>query len=80
MVDVSLWVLECLLDAPGAGDPNALVDRECPPQVRGAFGGVAVLKVAVAKSFQGAYLLKGNAQVAGDGQCQGVAIAGLLGG
>jgi hypothetical protein len=73
-------VLECLLDALGAGDPDALVDRECLPQVRGAFGGVAVLKVAVAKSFQGACLLEGNAQVADDGQRQGVAVTGLLSG
>jgi hypothetical protein len=41
--------------------------------------GVAVLQVGVAESFQGACLLRGGADVAGDGQRLGVMLAGLAG-
>ena len=44
---------ESLLDALGAGGPDALVDGERPLQVGGAFMIVAVLEVAAADSFQG---------------------------
>ena len=39
--------------------------------------GVAVAEVAVADAFQGACFLRGGAEVAGDGQRLGVAVAGL---
>ena len=68
------------LDALGAGASDALVDRECLPQVGGGFAGVAVLEVAVADSFQGACFLQGCADLAGDGQRLGVVVAGLAGG
>jgi hypothetical protein len=57
-----------------------LVDRECLPQGCGSLAGVAFLQVAVADSLQGACLLWGRADVAGDGQRPGVLVAGLGGG
>ena len=45
------------LDAPGAGGPDALVDRQRGPQVRGGLAGVAVLEVSAAGAFQAACLL-----------------------
>ncbi len=72
-------VIEGLLDSPGGGGANALVDRECLQQVRGGLAGVAVLQVALAESFQGACFLQGRAEVAGDGQRLGVVPAGLRG-
>lgn len=66
------------LDAPGAGGADALADRKCLAQVRGGFTGVAVLKVGLADSFQGAGFLKWHAEVAGDGKRPGVAVAGLV--
>jgi hypothetical protein len=68
------------LDAPGSWGADALVDRECLPKVCGALPGVAVLQVALAKSFQGACFLWGRADVAGDGQRLSVTLAGLAGG
>ncbi len=56
-----------------------LVDRECLPQVRGGLAGVVVVQVGLAESFQGAGFLRGGADVAGDGQCLGVTLAGLAG-
>ena len=41
------------LDAPGFGDADALVNRECLPQVLPGLAGIAVLQVAVPESFQG---------------------------
>jgi hypothetical protein len=41
-------------DALGGGGADALVDRECLPQVFRGLGEVAVVKVAVADAFQGA--------------------------
>ena len=67
-------VLEGFLDAPRAGGADALVDRECLPQVRGGLAGVA----AVADAFQGACFFVGDAQVAGDGERLGMVLAGLL--
>ena len=78
--EFQLVVLEGFPDAPGGGGADALVDRECLPQVRGGLAGVAVLEVAVADSFQGACFLWGRADVAGDGQRPGVLVAGLAGG
>lgn len=52
-------------------DSDALVDGECLPLVR---GGVAVLQVAVADTFEGASFLLGDAQVAGHGKGPGVVI------
>ena len=71
-------VLEGFLDAPRAGGADALVDRECLPQVRGGLAGVAVPDVAVADAFQGACFFVGDAQVAGDGERLGMVLAGLL--
>ena len=68
------------LDAPGGGASDALVDRERIPQEGGGLGEVAVAEVAVADSFQGACLLQGHAEVAGDGQRMVVVVAGLLAG
>jgi hypothetical protein len=62
----------------GAGD--ALVDGQCLLQELGSFAGVAVVKVGSADSFQGAGFFQGHAEFAGEGQCAGVALAGLLGG
>ena len=59
--------MEGFLDAPCGGGADALVDRQCLPQVRGGLAGVAVLQVALAESFQGACFLGGRAEVAGDG-------------
>ena len=44
------------------------------------FAGVAFLEVAVADSFQGACFLGGRFDVASDGQCLSVLVAGLAGG
>jgi len=71
---------EAFCYAPGASGSDALVDRQSLPQVRCGLGGVAVVQVAVADSFEGACLLKGNAQVAGDGQGLSVVVAGMPGG
>ena len=60
-------VLDGLLDSLRGGSVDALVDGECLLQVRGSLAGVAVLKVASAKSFQGACFFWGRADVAGDG-------------
>ena len=71
---LGFWVGVCqvvvsdgFLDSPCGGGTDALVDRECLLQVRGALAGVAVLEVGPAESFQGACLLQGCAKVAGDG-------------
>jgi hypothetical protein len=61
--------------APGA--PDALVDRWCLPQGRGGLTGVAFVQVNVADSLQGARLLRGRGDVAGDGQRPGVVLPGL---
>jgi hypothetical protein len=60
-------VTESLLDALGGGGADALVDRQCLPQVGRSLAGVAVLQVTVAESFQGACFLWGRTEVAGDG-------------
>ena len=73
-------LIEGLLDAPGGGGAEALVDRECLPQVLRGFGEIAVVEVAVADSFQGAGFLCGHADVAGNGQRPGVLVAGLADG
>jgi hypothetical protein len=62
-----LVVLEGLLDSPGGGGADALVDRQCLRQVCGGLAGVAVVEVGLAESFQGACFLWGRAEVAGDG-------------
>src|SRR5580704_15734007 len=49
-----VMIREGLLNAPGAGGSDALVDGERLLQVGGAFLIVAVLEVAAADSFQGA--------------------------
>ena len=50
--------LEGFLDAPGGRGADVLVDGECLLQVRGSLAGVAVLQVALTKSFQGACLAR----------------------
>jgi len=70
-------VLDGLLDALRGGGADALVDRQCLLQVRVGLAGVTILQVALAESFQGACFLGGRADVAGNGQCLGVVLAGL---
>ena len=72
-------VTERFLDTLGLGASDALVDRERMPQVRGGFGRVAVLEVALADSFQRTCFCKGDADLAGDGKRLGVPFAGLAG-
>src|SRR5262245_47377601 len=79
MVEVRLWSLKGLLDAPGGGGSDALVDRKRVLQVRGGWARAGVVQVAVAESFQGACFFQGRAEVACDGQRLGVALAGLAG-
>jgi hypothetical protein len=57
-------VVEGVLDAPRGGGADALVDRQCPLQVRGGLAGVAGQQVGVAESFQGACFLRGRAELA----------------
>ena len=45
--------MEGVLDAPRGGRADALVDRQCPLQVRGGLAGVAVVQVGLAEPFQG---------------------------
>ena len=73
------WSLCCTRRA-AAGAPDSLVDRECLLQVRSGLAEVAVLQVAVADSFQGAYFFWCRADLAGDGQRPGVLVAGPAGG
>ena len=57
-----------------------LVDRERLPQAGAALARIAVLEVTAADSFQGARLLEGHADVAGDGERLGVVVEGALAG
>jgi hypothetical protein len=61
-------VMQGFLDSLRGGGADALVDRQCLPQVRGGLAGVAVLQMAAAESFQGACFFWGRADVAGNGQ------------
>ena len=74
-----LVVLDGFLDALCGGSADALVDGECLPQLRGGLAGVAVVRVGLAETFQGACFFGGRAEVAGDGQGLGVVRAGLAG-
>ena len=49
-----------VLNAPGGWAGDALVDRECVPQVRGAFAGITFQKVGAAEPFEGACFLRGR--------------------
>ena len=60
-------VVEGFLDPLRGEGADALVDRQCLPQVRGSLAGVAVLQVALAESFQRACFFWGRAEVARDG-------------
>ena len=73
-------VLEGFLDAPGAGGADALVDAEGLPQVDSGLAGVAIYEADLAESFEGAGLLQGCADAAGDLECRRVMFAGLAGG
>lgn len=64
----------------GGGGPDALVDGQGLAQERDALVVVAVLEMAVTGSFQGARLFQWCADLAGDGQCLAVVMAGLAGG
>src|SRR5262245_7848737 len=79
-VSFSAMSSEGVLDAVGVGGSDALVDGQGLPQVSGAFAGVAVVEVGAADPFQGACLFQAHAEFAGDGQCLGVVVAGLLAG
>ncbi len=71
-------VAEGVLDAPGTGSSDALVDRECLPQMGGGFAAVAVVEAGLADAFQGACFFEGAAEVAGDGEGLGVVLPGLV--
>jgi hypothetical protein len=58
---------------------TSLVDREGLPQARGTFLGGAFLEVGAAESLQDGCFLQRQADVAGDGECPGVMLPGLLG-
>ncbi len=73
---MELVVAEGFLDLPGAGSSDALVDRQCLPQVRGGLAAVAVLEVATADALQGACFPQGHAEITGDGEHLGVLVAG----
>jgi len=60
-------VVEGFLDALRGEGADALVDRQCLPQVRGSLAGVAVLQVALAESFQRTCFFWSRAEVARDG-------------
>src|SRR5438094_731042 len=61
----------------GVRASDSLVDRECVPQVGAGVAGVAFLEVAVADSFQCTRFLQGCADIAGDGECLAMILAGL---
>ena len=67
------------LDALGLWGPDALVDRQGLLEVSCGLAGVGVVEVAVADSFQGARLLPGRADLAGNGQRLAVVVTGLAG-
>src|SRR6516162_7554578 len=69
------WLAEGFLDALGSRCADALVDRECLPQVRGGLASVAVGEVTVADSFQGACFLWDRADLARDRERLGVLVA-----
>lgn len=62
---------EGVLNAPGSGGSDALVDQERLPQVRDGLARVMVLEVALADSFQTA-CFPGEAKVANDRERFGV--------
>ena len=68
------------LDAAGVGGFEALLDRLGLLEVGPGVGGVGVLEMAVADSFQCVCFLLGGTDVAGDGQRLAVVLAGLLAG
>src|SRR5262245_42851447 len=78
VVEARLWVWGGLLDAPGGGGADALVDRERMPQVRGGLAGVGVLEVGLAESFQGACFLERSADITRNGERLRMTIDGLL--
>jgi hypothetical protein len=47
-------VVEGMLDTPRGGGPDALVDHQRLPQMRGGLAGVGAVQVGQAESFQGA--------------------------
>ena len=55
-------VAEGFLDLPGTGRSDALIDRQCLPQVRGGLTAVAVVEVTAADALQGACLLEEEAR------------------
>ena len=67
---------EGFLDLPGTGSSNALIDRQCLPQVRGGLAAVTVLEVGAADALQGACFLEGHAEMTRDGERLGVLVAG----
>ena len=54
---MELLVAEGFLDLPGTGRSDALIDRQCLPQVPGGLAAVAVVEVAAADALQGACFL-----------------------
>ena len=69
------WVAEGFLGPAGTGSSDALIDRQCLPQVRGGLAAAAVVEVAVADALQGACFLE-DAEITGDGERLGVLVAG----
>ena len=68
-------VAEGFLDLPGTGRSDALIDRQCLPQVRGGLTAVAVVEVTAADALQGLFLER-HAAITGDGERLGVLTAG----
>ena len=73
---MELVAAEGFLDLPGTGGSDALIDRQCLPQVRGGLAAAAVVEVAVADALQGTCFLQGHAEITGDGERFGVLVAG----
>jgi len=65
-----------LVNAPGAGGSEAVVDRQCLPQRRGSLAGAAVMEVAGADSWAQASS-SGARRGRGHGQGLGVVVASL---
>jgi hypothetical protein len=64
----------------GRRGSDALVDRECLPQLCSAFAGISLLYVALADAFQRACFLTRRADVAGYSEGLGVVVAGPIAG
>ena len=78
IVLLGVVIAESVLDTPGAGGTDSLVNGECLLQMGGSFADVVVVEVASADSLERACFLERRAEVPGYGQCLAVMVAGLL--